>query len=203
MCLQIKGEQLMTDPAKLEQEALKAAGFNTAAANMEKKVQQEDKGLPAPKEVPQMPEVKDPPKEKEQEQEEKVYTLDEKMEIVCQIVQQRFPGETNIPTLDHLKKWRAQHGNVFFLDLGGKDIFLYRYVKRIEYTQLINDKNWNALTDDEQEEKIVDRCLLWPAIPDQIKAFIPAGKIKMLSEQIMTNSMFLSAQQLAMSTIKL
>ena len=46
----------MKDPAKLEQEALRAAGFNQAANNISE-MQDDDKGLPPPTEVPQMPAV--------------------------------------------------------------------------------------------------------------------------------------------------
>jgi hypothetical protein len=187
----------MTDPAKLEQEALKATGFVAAAQNME----QQNSVAQTAKEVPVTQEPNLPQEPEEEQQREP--TPEEKMEFVAQQIALRFPGVQNLPDVNRFKTWKQTHGGVFFLDLGGTDMFIYRYLKRVEYMGMTADPGWQKLSKDEREERIVDKCLLWPFISPEQKAIIPAGKIELIAEQISIHSMFIDPAQVAAITIKL
>lgn len=188
----------MTDPSILEQQALKAAGFASAAENMNA----EKEMVKEVKEVKEIKEVKGK-EEPVKEEEKREYTPEEKMKIVAEVIRGRFGNVPNLPTEEQLKNLKRTHGSIFFLDLGGQDIFLYRYIKRVEHMSMISSSGWDNLSEDQREEKIVDKCLIWPFITEEQKMIIPAGKIKLLSDQILLNSMFLDPAQVATLTIKL
>lgn len=108
----------------------------------------------------------------------------------------------NAPTAEMLARWKAMHGELFVLYLFDR-AYIYRYLKRVEWTKMNQDESFSQMTQDQVEEYIVDRCLLWPSYTTVEKASLPAGTIPSLSEQIRLNSMFLDAARLSQFTVKL
>lgn len=101
-----------------------------------------------------------------------------------------------------LRQWKGMHGSVFVLNIQDK-VYIYRYIKRQEWAQLQASDSFNNMTPVQQEDAIVERCLLWPEMNPINKAAMPAGAPSMLAEQIRIQSMFLDPVQVANITLKL
>lgn len=105
-------------------------------------------------------------------------------------------------TYEILKQWKQMHGSVFVLNIQDK-VYLYRYIKRQEWAQLQASESFANMTPIQQEDSIVERCMLWPEMSPIVKASMPAGAPSMLAEQIRIQSMFLDPVQVANITLKL
>lgn len=106
------------------------------------------------------------------------------------------------PDYNALKNWKQMHGSVFILNIQDK-IYIYRYIKRQEWAQLQANDSFQNMTPIQQEDNIVERCVLWPQLGPIEKASMPAGATSMLAEQIRIQSMFLDPVQVANITLKL
>jgi len=174
----------MTDPAQMEHDALMAAGFQDKATQMQQEGQEEQE------------------EEQPKQEQKKPLTEDEKFELVVNEVTARFGQVLNIEVL---KQWKNHYMNIFILDLGDKNIFIYRYLNRQEWRQLTTDpaSGWDKLNELQREEKIVEKCLLFPKYDITGKGRLPAGAFTMLSDQIQIQSMFLNPAQVADITMKI
>jgi hypothetical protein len=187
-------EAKMKDPAKMEQEALKAVGKKALAAQMDtsplkRTEEEEEEGNKAEEE-----------QSEEEAIEKKPLTEEEKFTIVVDEVKSRY-GENAI-SLDILKQWKNRYGKIFILDMSDY-IFIYRYLSRQEWRQLMADPTWEKLDELKREERIVGKCLLFPQFTIEQKAMLPAGAYSMLSEQVKIQSMFLNATQVASITMQI
>lgn len=170
-------------PAEKEQAALQATGFTAEAKAME-------------------PASTDVSPEENQEEAQKPLTEDEAYALVAKQLDAQFPTQSH-PAVEHLKGWKQAHGNIFILNMGGEHLFIYRYLKRQELLQLQAEKGWAELPEHKQEERIVDKCLLFPKYQIEAKGALPAGMYSMLAEQIHIQSMFLNPVQVANVTMKI
>jgi len=155
--------------------------------------------IPAPQVQPPAPVQEEQPKE-ESKEEEKPPTPEEMMQSVADTLKELFGA--NAPTLQHLKQWKAMHGNVFVLRIDER-VFLYRYLKRQEWKQLLANEQWNNMSEDKREDFLATKCTLWPAFSATTQGGLPAGAAPLIAEQVKIQSLFLDASAVASITIKL
>jgi len=143
----------------------------------------------------QSPAIEEEPKEEGLSQ-DPVKRLDQ----VHKILSEQFPA---CPSKADLQQWKSIHGNIFFLQLDD-EVFIYRYLKRQEWVQLNADPIWVKLNQDQKNEKLFVRCVLFPAFGPLDLLGREAGLIDALVGQIEMQSMFVDPYALAAnSTIKL
>ena len=106
------------------------------------------------------------------------------------------------PSPEQLANWKQMHGDVFVLYMFDK-AYVYRYLKRAEWIKMNLDESFQNMRQDQIEEYIFDRCVLWPTFSVIEKAKLPAGTVPSLSEQIRINSMFVDPNRLSQLTVKL
>lgn len=142
-----------------------------------------------------------PPKPKipKVEGEETEEPLDEKASLAktLKYIAENFP---NPPTQEMMDRWRANYGSVYMIALSDDEIFIFRPIKRQEYKQLmamlgeIAGKNPNVNPDDMLEEKLCEKCVLWPALGAEFGSFSKAGNIPTLAGVIREASNFIPNQ---------
>jgi hypothetical protein len=123
----------------------------------------------------------------------------EKMKWVSEKLREVNP---NSPGPSELMNWKQMHGNVFVLQLA-EDVYIYRYIKRQEWSQMMANPAVQKMRTEQIEDMIVEKCLLFPKLSPERKAFLPAGAVGMLAEQIRLQSQFLDPMQVANITVKL
>lgn len=106
------------------------------------------------------------------------------------------------PDANQLGLWKKQHKDIFILPVSDKT-YVYRYLKRIEWTKMQTDERFENMNQLDIEEHIFDLCVLWPSFEPVEKLERAAGLVTTISEQIRLNSMFLNPEALAQMTIKL
>lgn len=185
----IKEFTMPKEPAQMEKDAIdavKAAGF-AATQSTEPSVPQEAQTETKPE---------------ENKNEDKPLTEEEKFELVAKEFADRF-GE-KAPSVDILRQWKRMFKNIFALDLGDQNMFLYRFLNRQEWQQMnAPDSEWSKMSPMKKEEFIVQKCLLFPNYSLEEKISLPAGAFTMLTEQIQLQSMFLPPAQIAEITMKI
>nr|DAD57892.1 MAG TPA: hypothetical protein [Bacteriophage sp.] len=105
------------------------------------------------------------------------------------------------PKVYDIEAWLEKYGTIHVSSvLGGKDIFIWRVLRRQEYSNMIKQ----GMMDNEirAEDSVVRRCLLYPEAKQEFLTTAPAGFISTLKEQIMYRSGFVPLQQ-AYSQIKI
>jgi len=107
------------------------------------------------------------------------------------------------PTLVDLQGWKRIHGDLFVVQPDENQIYIYRYIKRQEWKQILAENPPDRMSNDAFDEEIFKRCLLWPRFTVEQLAFLPAGIIPTLSQQIQAASGWLNPQALAQITIKI
>jgi len=106
------------------------------------------------------------------------------------------------PLPDTLLQWKQDHGDIFLLSIGAHS-YIYRYIKRQEWLQLLASPGFDQAPDEQNNEKLFDKCCLWPK-PDAVqKAALPANSMGMVVQQIRIQSMFLDPAYVANMTIKI
>lgn len=133
------------------------------------------------------------------ETEEQPLSPEEKLRQVAAAMRETSP---NSPSFETLTKWKSMHGDIYLLNIEDK-IYIFRYIKRQEWLQLRAADSWNKMSQDQQEDHVFDRCLLYPRLDPVAKAGLPAGIVGLIAEQIRFQSMFLDPVQVANITIKL
>jgi hypothetical protein len=134
-----------------------------------------------------------------EEAEEKPLSPEEKLRQIATAMKEMLP---NAPSFETLTKWKSMHGDIYLLNIEEK-IYIFRYIKRQEWLQLRAQESWNKMSQDQQEDHVFDRCLLFPRLDPVAKAGLPAGIVGLIAEQIRFQSMFLDPVQVANTTIKL
>ena len=139
----------------------------------------------------------------DEEGEEDVLDLSEDpVERLNQVSKALAELDPSAPSPDQLGDWKQTHGDVFILYLYDK-AFVYRYLKRAEWIKMNLDESFQNMRQDQIEDYIFDRCILWPTFSVIEKNKLPAGTIPALSEQIRINSMFVDPNRLSQLTVKL
>ena len=65
------------------------------------------------------------------------------------------------------------------------------------------DDSFNKMREDQQQDVVFAKCVLYPVYDPTRYALLPAGLVSTLVDTIQIKSMYLDARQVAMSTIKL
>jgi hypothetical protein len=156
--------------------------------------------MPQPTQSPQP----EPPKEAEasKEPDEGLELSDDPAERLKQVSAALKEINPQAPTPEQLANWKNMHGDIFVLYLFDQ-AFVYRYLKRAEWIKMNLDESFQNMRQDQIEEYIFDRCVLWPSFSVIEKAKLPAGTIPSISEQIRMNSMFVDPNRLSQLTVKL
>ena len=105
------------------------------------------------------------------------------------------------PKAHDIEAWLEKYGTVHVSSiLGGTDLFIWRVLRRQEYSTLIKQ----GMMDNEvrAEESVVRKCLLYPDPNHSFMVTAPAGFITTLKEQIMYRSGFVPLAK-AFSQIKI
>lgn len=98
---------------------------------------------------------------------------------------QIYPGG---PTQGEVETWKIRFGEVFATEFD-ETIFVWRTLSRTEYKEVLSIKNADPMY---REERICEKCVLWPKGYDHIAmARGKAGIPSLLAEQIMDKSGFL------------
>lgn len=92
------------------------------------------------------------------------------------------------PTQELIDEWKKIHGDVFVATFSPEDKYIYRPLKRFEYKQIIGVSQ--ADNKAFAEEKVVQMCVVWPAIDPTKIAMFKAGTISTLVDLIMAASNF-------------
>lgn len=104
------------------------------------------------------------------------------------------------PSQEQIALWKQTFGEVFMLALSEEEVYIWRALKRSEYKQMINtisemtQKNAGVNPDDWVEERMVEKCVLWPHISPEYATFSKAGNIPTLAAMIRESSNFISPQ---------
>lgn len=131
------------------------------------------------------------------EEEQVVPTEEEKFE------EQQLPNIRDIlnkipssPTQGKIEEWKAQHGEVFTSVFTEEEAYIWRCIRRSEWTDLQKQartppqEGQEPFTELMMEEKIVGACVLWSANATNLQT--KGGTITTLSEQILLNSNFMN-----------
>jgi len=95
-----------------------------------------------------------------------------------------------VPGPQLIMQWKQMHGDICLLTINDK-LFLFRYLKRQEYIQMMAAANWDAMKEHERDDILCEKCLLYPTMTLIEKAGLPANALGMLSAQIKLQSLFL------------
>jgi hypothetical protein len=123
----------------------------------------------------------------------------ERLRKIADEMQKMVPGA---PTFETLTRWKTIHGDVFLLNLEEK-IYIFRYLKRQEWLQLKANDSWSKMSEEQQEDHIFDKCVLFPRLDPVSKASLPAGIVSLIAEQVRIQSLFLDPVHVANITLKL
>lgn len=140
-------------------------------------------------------------KPEQEEEEEATLPEDpvERLKFVAKLMAAQYP---DAPTANHLATWKQQHGEVFVTPIDERS-FVYRYLKRQEWAQMLADEGFQSMNNFQEEEYIFEKCVLWPKHSPQQKAIQPAGDVSTIAKTIRLSSGFLNPEALLQFTIKL
>lgn len=92
------------------------------------------------------------------------------------------------PTQEQVNEWKAKYGDVYVATLGDEK-YVYRSLKRIEYKQILQV----GQTPENRtfaEEKVAEKCVIWPTLDPAKFSMLKAGTISTLVDLIMAASNF-------------
>lgn len=169
---------------------------------------------PPPVSLPNAPEAKpipQPTKEEKQAKEEQPEESEEVLETtgdpridcpkIAEELAKSLPG-MNTPSANALYDWKITHGDIYVLPVAGR-VFIYRYLKRQEWIMMNTKDEFNNMREDQINEWIYNKCLLWPILDPVQSAGLPAGAIDMVVQQIKLQSLFLDPSFVSTLTIKI
>lgn len=123
-----------------------------------------------------------------------------------------FNNVKDPPTDADIRKWKAEHGEVYALGLGKGDIYVFTHLTRMMWKKVqevladIQKRGGveGAALEDQLKEKVVTHCVLWPRpLTPSFFYNSKAGVVPALYDAVMMNSYFLTPQQTAMLTVTL
>ena len=97
-------------------------------------------------------------------------------------------GIPNGPSQEQVNEWKTKFGDVYVATFG-EEKYIYRPLKRFEYKQILQvgqspDNKTFA------EEKVAQKCVIWPEIDVSKVSVLKAGTISTLVDLIMAASNF-------------
>jgi hypothetical protein len=87
---------------------------------------------------------------------------------------------------EQVAEWKAKYGELFLITFG-EEQFVYRPLKRFEYKTIMNNPDANRAFN---EEKIMQMCVVHPAIDATKMPALKAGTVATVVELIMSASNF-------------
>jgi hypothetical protein len=94
------------------------------------------------------------------------------------------------PTRREVEEWKEKYRGVYFTPFDD-EVYVWRVLERNEYRELINDRELTTL---DRQEKIVEKCVLFPRNYTREKMITgKAGVPSLLSEMIMEKSGFVAS----------
>lgn len=102
------------------------------------------------------------------------------------------------PTVEQIEEMKAKYGDVFFVPLSNKLVYLYRAASGAEYEKIFESvmKHVQAnnlgqeMSEKALNEQLVYKCTIWPKITPALKETLPAGVVPTLAHLIHTASHF-------------
>lgn len=173
--------------------ALSAAGFKMPEVNTQ---------MPDIPTTNLGPDNSNPVEEEEKEEkkeDKKPLTPEEKAQELVKFVKS-ITGH-DIP-LQTILQWKQMHGDIFMLHLGER-VFLFRYLKRQEMLQMKANPKYEELSEDQREEDIYHRCLLYPRVDGLCESADAAGIMGLIANQVKLQSLFLDEMYVAQMVIKI
>jgi hypothetical protein len=91
-------------------------------------------------------------------------------------------------TQEQLAEWKTKFGEVYLAKFSPEELYVYRPMRRLEYKQIMavgqgDNKSF-------AEEKVVQMCVVWPAMEPTKMAVLKAGTVSTLVDLIMACSNF-------------
>ena len=97
-------------------------------------------------------------------------------------------GIPNGPTQEQIDEWKSKYGEIFVATFSDEK-YVYRPLKRFEYKQILAvNQTPDART--YAEEKVAEKCIVWPKIEPAKLSTLKAGTISTLVDLIMAASNF-------------
>ena len=97
-------------------------------------------------------------------------------------------GIANGPTQEQIDEWKSKHDEIFVAKFT-EEKYIYRPLKRFEYKQILSvNQTPDART--YAEEKVAEKCIIWPKIDPAKLSTLKAGTISTLVDLIMAASNF-------------
>lgn len=91
------------------------------------------------------------------------------------------------PKMELVEEWKSKYGAVYLTEFD-EEVFLWRTLTRKEYKDVMKNQQADSFY---KEERICDRCILWPDEYNFLKmTHGKAGIPSLISEQIMEKSGF-------------
>jgi len=94
----------------------------------------------------------------------------------------------NGPTQEKINEWKVKFGDIFVTSLGN-DKYIYRPLKRFEYKQILQTAQ-NPENKAFAEEKVAEKCIIWPKLDAAKFSMLKAGTISTLVDLVMVASDF-------------
>lgn len=97
-------------------------------------------------------------------------------------------GIPNGPTQEQINEWKEKYGDIYVATFS-EDKYIYRSLKRFEYKQILSlNQTQDARTF--AEEKVAEKCIIWPRVEAAKLSTLKAGTISTLVDLIMAASNF-------------
>lgn len=103
-----------------------------------------------------------------------------------------------------IQQWKSEFGNIYLLPLDDDEIYIYRPVKSIEFTNLLlRLRNMPNVNDNTSDLELIRLCLIYPKLDPIAFNALPAGLVGTLRMGIQKVSRFLSEEEVAQLTLRL
>lgn len=116
----------------------------------------------------------------------------EKQRTILDLIIEESDG---VLTEEMVESWKENYLNkVYAIRFEKDDAYIFRYVSRIEWKQIISKLNAmksQMRTEEYLNEMLFDKCVLYPKITSDFKAAIGAGTIDTVAEQIKIQSNYI------------
>lgn len=128
---------------------------------------------------------------------------EEKKEDEMKELYSMLESETGI-TRSQIEAWKDMYmGKVFVLRIDDNETYIYRYITRPEFKQIIASFADKNIQEDLLNEQIFNKCVLYPTPSPELRLKIGAGTIDTVAFAIKLVSNFLSEDVIARSIVKL
>lgn len=103
-----------------------------------------------------------------------------------------------------VNQWKREFGQIYLLPLDDDDIYIYRPVRSIEFTNLLlRMRNNPSANENASDMELIKLCLIYPKLDPLAFNALPAGLVGTLRLGIQRVSRFLSEEEVAQLTMRL